>query len=95
MEEKKTYWTWTFYKILLHEIAPNVFLSDDLLLEGGSWAHPANEKQCSSGRRQEMAPSHLVFPVSLMCEQVLSLGKNSFPWDMAGQGPLQRILVEE
>lgn len=41
-----------------------------------------------------MAPSHLVFPVSLVCEQVFSLGKNSFPCDMAGQWLLWRILVE-
>lgn len=41
-----------------------------------------------------MAPSHLVFPVSLVCEQVFSPRRNRFPCDMAGQWLLCRTLVE-
>ena len=37
-----------------------------------------------------MAPSHLVFPLFLVCEQVLRRGKRGFLCDMAVQRLLER-----
>lgn len=93
MEENKTYLTWTFDKILLYEIATNVFLSDELCLKVA--AEPILLMRCSAplarGRRWH---HHTLSFLSLVCEQVFSLGKNRFPCDMAGQWLLWRTLVE-
>lgn len=93
MEENKTYWTCTFGKILFYEIATNVFLSDELCLKVA--AEPILLMRCSAplagGRRWHHHTSSFL---SLVCEQVLSLGRNSFPCDRAAQWRLRRTVVE-
>lgn len=86
MEENKTYLTRTFDKVLLYEIATNVFLSDELCLKVA--AEPILLMRCSAplagGRRWH---HHTLSFLSLWCvSKCLVHGGTDFPVTWLGSG---------